>query len=101
MQRQDIMILEDIPNVGRIIAQKLRLAGIDHPRDLVGRDPFEIFHGLQTQTGKKHDPCLLDVFISAVRFMEGAPGRPWWSYTRERKNMLQGRAGFVTGDGHE
>jgi hypothetical protein len=27
-------------------------------------------------TGKRHDACLLDTFIAAVRFMEGAPRLP-------------------------
>jgi hypothetical protein len=34
---------------------------------------------------------VLDVFISAVRFMEGAPARPWWRYTAERKRALAAR----------
>ena len=34
----------------------------------------------------------LDVFISAVRFMEGAPARAWWHYTKERKRVLQAGA---------
>jgi len=36
----------------------------------------------------RHDPCLLDAFISAVRFLDGGPARPWWSYTAERKKTL-------------
>jgi hypothetical protein len=35
---------------------------------------------------------VLDVFLSAVRFMEGAPARPWWHYTAERKRALAARA---------
>jgi hypothetical protein len=26
-----------------------------------------------------------------VRFMEGAPARPWWHYTPERKRVLDSR----------
>jgi hypothetical protein len=39
-------------------------------------------------TGQRHDPCLLDTFIAAIRFMEGGPKKPWWSYTAERKREL-------------
>jgi hypothetical protein len=39
-------------------------------------------------TGKRQDPCVLDVFIATVRFIEGAPARPWWHYTAERKATL-------------
>jgi hypothetical protein len=42
-------------------------------------------------TGQRHDPCLLDTFIAAVRFMEGAPKTPWWKYTPERKRELAER----------
>jgi len=34
---------------------------------------------------KNFVPCLADVFISAVKFMEGAPHQRWWHYTEERK----------------
>ncbi|GAB6060206.1 helix-hairpin-helix domain-containing protein [Desulfonatronum parangueonense] len=99
MKHEDVKKLEDIPNVGRIIAEKFRCIGIDQPGDLLGRDPYVLFEQLQDLTEKKHDPCLLDVFISAVRYMEGAPGMPWWSYTRERKEMLHERASFGSGGG--
>jgi hypothetical protein len=36
----------------------------------------------------RHDPCVLDTFIAAVRYMEGAPNTPWWHYTPERKRAL-------------
>jgi hypothetical protein len=31
---------------------------------------------------------VLDTFMSAVRFMEGAPALPWWHYTPERKRAF-------------
>jgi hypothetical protein len=31
---------------------------------------------------------VLDTFIAAVRFMEGAPPHPWWHYTAERKATM-------------
>lgn len=39
-------------------------------------------------TGKRQDPCVLDVFISAVRLMEGGPAKPWWKFTAERRKIL-------------
>ncbi len=35
---------------------------------------------------------MLDTFIAAVRFVEGAPAKPWWAYTAERKRTLAARA---------
>ena len=89
--RVDIVRLEDIPNIGRSIAGNLRLIGVKHPRDLPGRDPFEMYDALRCATGLRQDPCVLDVFISAVRFMEGEPKKPWWKYTAERKRQLKAR----------
>lgn len=37
-------------------------------------------------------PNILDVFIAAVRYMEGAPARPWYRYTAERKRALAASA---------
>jgi hypothetical protein len=41
--------------------------------------------------GQRHDPCLLDTFIAAVRYMEGGPKKPWWEYTAQRKRELAAR----------
>jgi GNAT superfamily N-acetyltransferase len=81
--------LEDLPNIGPAIAAKLRRIGIRVPSDLIGRDPYALFGKLRAQDGERHDPCLLDVFISATRFMDGEPARPWWTYTSERKAVLE------------
>jgi hypothetical protein len=83
--------LEDIPNVGPSIANDLRRLGVKEPNALVGGDPFAMYDELCRITGQKHDPCLLDVFISAVRYMEGAPVKPWWKYTAQRKREMAAR----------
>ena len=90
MNRKKYARLEEIPNVGPAIAEDLRLVGVSHPQDLIGRDPYQMYEELCFKTGERHDPCVIDVFISAVRFMEGEPKRPWWAYTSERKLRLSG-----------
>jgi hypothetical protein len=89
--RDGISGLEEIPNIGPAIAADLRRLGIKSPSELLGRDPYEMYDDLCRITGQGHDPCLLDTFISAVRFMEGAPKRPWHDYTAERKRELAAR----------
>jgi Pathogenicity locus len=91
-RREDVLSLEDLPNVGPSLAGSLRLAGIKRPAQLPGQDPYGLYEALEQRTGVHHDPCVLDVFISAVRFMEGAPAHPWWHYTRERKRARRHRA---------
>jgi hypothetical protein len=89
---RDVADLEDIPNIGPSIAGNLRQLGIKSPAELPGRDPYAMYDDLCRITGQRHDPCLLDTFIAAVRFMEGEPKRPWWRYTAERKRKMAVRA---------
>ena len=77
--------LLDVPNIGPAMVEDFRNLGIQQPRQLIGKDPHALYQSLCKVTGARHDPCVLDTFISAVRFMEGAPPHPWWHYTPERK----------------
>lgn len=81
----DVRQFEDIPNIGPAMAADFRVLGLAGPGDLVGRDPYALYDELCESTGTRHDPCVIDVFVSAVRFMEGSPPLPWWHYTPERK----------------
>ena len=58
--------LTDIPNIGRSIAADLVQAGIRTPQDVRSMDPAAIYEALRTPMGQRHDPCVLDTFISAV-----------------------------------
>jgi hypothetical protein len=89
--RSEFARLEDLPNVGPAVAADLRRLGVTRPHDLLGRDPYAMYEELSRVTRQRHDPCLLDVFLSAVRFMGGAPAKPWWAYTAERKRTLKAR----------
>jgi len=80
--------LESIPNVGPAVAAKLRLLGFNKPNDLKGADPYAMHQKLLKLTGKHHDPCLLDVFISAVSFCRGNPPKPRWKFTAMRKRKI-------------
>ena len=95
--KKTVSRLVDLPNIGNTIANQLRLIGIDHPSKLIGKDPFNLYEELCTISGKRHDPCVLDVFMSAVHFMKGGDPLPWWSFTDERKKKLsriKGAAGY-------
>src|SRR4051812_49305776 len=89
--RDDFVRLEELPNVGPAVAADLRRLGITAPAQLAGRDPYAMYDELCRVTGRRHDPCLLDTFIAAVRFMGGEPKKPWWKYTAERKRELAAR----------
>lgn len=84
--------LRALPNIGPAIAQKLIRLGIEQPGDLRGQDPERLFRQLCDLDGRRHDPCLLDTFVAAVDHANGAPARPWWYYSRQRKASVA-RAG--------
>ena len=87
--RAEVKQLTDLPNIGKACAADLRLLGIDKPEQLLDRNPYELYQTLCDKTGQRHDPCMLDVFISITRFMAGEDPKPWWFYTDERKNTLE------------
>ncbi|HXT14398.1 MAG TPA: helix-hairpin-helix domain-containing protein [Gemmatimonadaceae bacterium] len=91
--RENVFDLEQIPNVGPRIAADFRKLGLDHPHSLAGANAYALYDRLNALTGVRHDPCVLDTFIAAIRYMEGSPKRAWWHYTAERKRTLAAVAG--------
>lgn len=81
-------VLEQLPNIGPSLAADLRLIGIARPSDLVGQDAYALYQRLCIRTGQRQDPCVLDTFMAAADFMQGAPASPWWHYTPRRKALF-------------
>lgn len=88
--RRSLAALEQIPNIGPSLAMDLKRVGVEHPQELVGKNPYALYEALCASSGVRQDPCVLDAFIAAVRFMEGAPAQPWWRYSAERKRHFGG-----------
>jgi hypothetical protein len=84
---EDCVVLEDLPNIGPSLAADLRRIGIKTPKELKGRDAFVLYQNLNAATGTRNDPCVLDTFMAAVDFMNGAAAAPWWAYTAQRKAL--------------
>lgn len=89
--RSEVHVLTDLPNIGPSLATDLRMVGIDVPTQLSGRDPYVMYEALCEVTQQRHDLCVLDVFISVTRFMNGEPPAVWWQFTEERKQTLAQR----------
>ena len=87
--RKTVSELDKLPNIGKAIKADLLLIGIEHPQELIGKDPFQLYETLCHITDKHQDPCVIDVFMSAIDFMEGGSPCPWWSFTQKRKNILE------------
>jgi len=88
MERSQLQRFSDLPNVGTVIEKSFVALGMARPIELIGKDPYDLYNQLCKITQKKQDPCVLDVFISAVRYMEGGPPKKWWEFTEERKRHL-------------
>jgi len=88
VRRDRLFSLTDLPNIGPAMADDLRLLGIAEPSQLAGASPRELYRRLGELTGTRQDPCVLDVFMSVVSFMDGGEARPWWSFTAERKRLM-------------
>jgi hypothetical protein len=83
--RDECTKLEQIPNIGPAMVGDLHLLGISTPQQLIGREPLQLYRQLCKATEQRHDPCVLDTFMAAVDFMNGAAATPWWHYTAARK----------------
>ncbi|MBB5190782.1 hypothetical protein HNQ50_001505 [Silvimonas terrae] len=88
VKREHVQRLTDLPNIGPAMAADLQMLGISRPEQLTGRDPYALYDELCAVTATRHDPCVIDVFISVVRFMDGGEARAWWAFTAERKGFL-------------
>lgn len=88
VRRDKVIALTDLPNIGKAMANDLKLIGIETPEQLVGKSAFGLYHELCDKTGSPHDPCVIDVFLSITRFMDGDNPKSWWKYTAERKQIL-------------
>ncbi len=83
--RNQINDLQQIINVGPSISANLQGIGIRKPQQLIGKNPFELYRKICEASGTFNDPCVLDVMISVVEYMEGKRPRKWWDYTSKRK----------------
>ncbi|GAA1233341.1 helix-hairpin-helix domain-containing protein [Pseudonocardia alaniniphila] len=79
--------LTALVNVGHSVAGYFERIGITRIAQLAGQDPIELYERMSAASGERLDPCLLDTVMSAVDQAEGRPGRPWWHYTPQRKQL--------------
>ncbi len=86
--RESATQLETIPNIGKAMAADLRRLGIEHPRELAGQDAYALYERLCILSGQRHDPCVIDVFLAAIHFMDGGEAHPWWHFTAQRKRRM-------------
>lgn len=76
--------LQEIPGVGKSIAQDLYDLGIRRVNDLVGKDPELLYRQLCALRACHIDRCALYVFRCAVYYASEAEHDPrllkWWNW---------------------
>lgn len=75
----------DIPNVGGAMEHDFIFLGLKSPVNLKKQDAFTLYQKMCKMSGTRQDPCVLDTYIAVIDFMNGAPSRPWFYYTKDRK----------------
>lgn len=83
--------LADLSNVGPATLADFRALGIRTLAQLARQDGFRLYARLCRVTGVRHDPCCIDVFLSAIDQARGNPPQPWWAFTAFRKQALTAR----------
>ncbi len=77
--------LQDLMNVGPATCDDLKLLGIGSVDQLANACADELYSRLQKITGKRHDPCVWDVFAAAINEAQTGERQPWWEWTKTRK----------------
>ncbi|HRH24426.1 MAG TPA: helix-hairpin-helix domain-containing protein [Candidatus Paceibacterota bacterium] len=79
--------LQEIPGVGKSIAEDLRLIGISSVHSLKGKDPERLYAKHNKRVGRIEDRCLLYTFRYAVYYAEGgrnAQKLKWWNWKDQK-----------------
>lgn len=77
--------LRSLMNLGPATQRDLALLGITTIAQLAQANPDELYERLQKITGKKHDPCVWDVFAAIIHEANTGEKTPWWHWTPVRK----------------
>ena len=85
---KDVQKFRDIPNIGPAMERDFQKLGLKTPADLKKKDAFALYKKMCRISGMRQDPCVLDTYMAAIDFMNGAPARPWWAYTKTRKRVF-------------
>ena len=77
--------LQSLMNVGKATLHDFELLEVTSIDELAKCCPDDLFVRLQEITGKKQDPCVWDVFASAINEARTGEKSPWWHWSKVRK----------------
>jgi hypothetical protein len=81
--------LGDLISIGPAMLRDFELLGVRSVPQLARQNPERMYARLNRLTGQRQDPCVLDVFCTAVAQAKN-PRLPaeqceWWYWSRKRK----------------
>lgn len=77
--------LESLPNIGKVLAAKLRRVGIKDKDDFLKAEPYKVFHTLRQKVDPKLCRCCLASIVAAKL------GVPWHTITKETAKEYEKR----------
>jgi hypothetical protein len=84
--------LEQIPGVGKTIAQNMRSIGINSVAQLKGRNPEKLYRKLCDLKASPVDKCTLYVLRCAVYYASRTSHNPellkWWNWKDKNRHSL-------------
>jgi len=84
VKQSDPQVLEQIPGVGKAIAQDMRNIGIRSRSQLKGQDPEKLYQKLCDFKASPVDRCMLYVLRCAVYYASNTEHDPqllkWWNW---------------------
>ena len=84
MKQSDPQVLEQIPGVGKAIAQDIHNIGIRSVGQLKGQDPEKLYQKLCDFKASPVDRCMLYVLRCAVYYASNTEHDPqllkWWNW---------------------
>jgi len=90
MKEKETRQLRDLYSVGPATVRDLKLLGITRVEQLVGRDARKLYDRLCRLTGKRCDPCMMNVLSAAIAQAQDPylpkEHRKWWYWSRFRKS---------------
>jgi len=90
MKKKETRNLSDLYSVGPATVRDLKTLGITAVEQLVGQDARKLCDRLRRLSGKRCDPCMMDVLSAAIAQAQDPnlpkEKRKWWYWSQIRKS---------------
>ncbi|OAG74146.1 mitomycin resistance protein [Gluconobacter japonicus] len=81
--------LSKLKNVGKAALADFAVLGIASTAQLAACEPDDLYVRLCALTGRRHDPCVHDVFAATIHQARTGEALNWWTFTPARKERMK------------